>query len=200
MKESIRVTVSLLVSLAAFALLFFGLKWQIWVSAALALLLYGAVYLMGKPILRIGSVKVDSIKGGEELHQMMADAQDDMRTIYNASQSVRDQGVKDKALKLHQLGNSILSYLSENPGKIGSARRFFTYYLDTGAGILDKYMRLARTNPNSSQVQQLTPQTAQAMDILHDAFMGQFNKLMQNELIDVEADIRLLENTLKMEG
>jgi hypothetical protein len=49
-------------------------------------------------------------------------------------------------------------------------------------------------------VQRLTPETARALDILQDAFMAQFNKLMQNEVMDVEADIDLLEKTLHMEG
>jgi hypothetical protein len=38
------------------------------------------------------------------------------------------------------------------------------------------------------------------LDILQDAFMTQFNKLVQNEVMDVEADIGLLEKTLHLEG
>ena len=35
---------------------------------------------------------------------------------------------------------------------------------------------------------------------LNRAFEGQFEKLMRNELMDMEADLRLLKQTMKMEG
>ena len=35
---------------------------------------------------------------------------------------------------------------------------------------------------------------------MNRAFTGQFEKLMQNELMDMDADIRLLKQTMKAEG
>ena len=40
----------------------------------------------------------------------------------------------------------------------------------------------------------------QALLTLNRAFEGQFEKLMENELMDMDADIRLLKQTMKMEG
>lgn len=200
MRETLRVLVSTLVPLAGFLFIFLGMKWHVLVAALIAVLLYFALYLFLKPVQRIGRVNVEDLKGGAELHQLMSEAQDDMRAIYTASQTVKDEDIKHKAARLHAFGNSILNYLSQNPDKISGSRRFFSYYLDTGANILTKYMKLAGSNPDSEQVRRLTPQTSQALDHLYQAFMGQFSKLMQNELMDVEADIELLEKTLKMEG
>ena len=42
--------------------------------------------------------------------------------------------------------------------------------------------------------------TKQALLALNRAFTGQFEKLMQNELMDMDADIRLLKQTMKAEG
>lgn len=200
MKEGFRTVLAFIAGALAFYLLFFRAHWHILVSGAIALLLYGAVFLLTKPTRRIGSVKVDSLKGGPELLQIMSDAHEDMQSIYRASQQVKDSAIKEKALKLHELGNRILTYLGQNPKKISSARRFFSFYLDTGANILTKYMNLMASNPDSERVQRLTPETDRALDILHKAFMEQFNKLVQNEVMDVEADIDLLEKTLQMEG
>ena len=200
MKEGLRTILAFLAGAIAFLALFLLAKWHILVSAVIALLLYGAVFLLTKPTRRIGSTKVDSLKGGPELLQIMSDAHEDMQAIYRASQQVGDAAIKEKALKLHELGNRILAYLGQNPQKISSARRFFSFYLDTGANILTKYMNLMASNPDSERVQRLTPETGRALDILHKAFMEQFNKLVQNEVMDVEADIALLEKTLQMEG
>lgn len=200
MKENTRSFVSLLAGLVVFLWLYLHLSWHIVVSGLIAILIYGAVFLLTNPIRRIGSTRVDHIKGGPELHQIMSDAHDDMQVIYRASQVSMDAQIDKKAKKLYELGNRMLTYLSNNPQKISSARRFFSFYLDTGANILTKYMNLITTNPDSPQVQRLTPETARALDILHDAFMTQFNRLMQNEVMDVEADIDLLEKTLHLEG
>ena len=200
MKESIRTILAFLAGLLVFALLYFQASWHILVSGIIALLIYGAVFLLTKPVKRIGNTPVDSLKGGPELLQIMSDAHDDMQVIFQASQRTLDAQIDVKAKKLYELGNRMLTYLGNNPQKISSARRFFSFYLDTGANILTKYMNLIASNPDSPQVQRLTPETARALDILQDAFMKQFNKLMQNEVMDVEADIDLLEKTLHLEG
>lgn len=200
MKEATRAGLAVVLALAAFYMLLLVMKWHLLVAVVIAVLINFAVYMLTKPVLKIGSVQVDNLRGGEDLHQMMSDAHQDMQVIYNASQMVRDEAIKQKAVKLHALGNRILTYLGNNPERIPRARRFFTYYLDTGANILTKYMNLVASNPESAQVQGLAPGTARAMDALHDAFVSQFNKLMQNEILDVEVDIELLEKTLKLEG
>lgn len=200
MKEATRAGLAVVLALAVFYMLLLVMKWHLLVAVVIAVLIYFAVYMLTKPVLKIGSVQVDNLRGGEDLHQMMSDAHQDMQVIYNASQMVRDEAIKQKAVKLHALGNRILTYLGNNPERIPRARRFFTYYLDTGANILTKYMNLVASNPESAQVQGLAPGTARAMDALHDAFVSQFNKLMQNEILDVEVDIELLEKTLKLEG
>lgn len=42
-------------------------------------------------------------------------------------------------------------------------------------------------------------QTNKGLTILNDAFEKQFLKLMENEFFDIEAEINVLEKTLKME-
>ncbi|MGI6671527.1 MAG: 5-bromo-4-chloroindolyl phosphate hydrolysis family protein [Christensenellales bacterium] len=200
MKEGTRTFLAFAAGLLAFAWLYFRTGWHIVVSGLIALLIYGAVFLLTKPVKRIGNTRVDSLKGGQELLQIMSDAHDDIQVIFKASQTTLDGEIDVKAKKLYELGNRLLTYLGNNPQKISSARRFFSFYLATGANILTKYMGLIATNPDSPQVQRLTPETARALDILQDAFMKQFNKLVQNEVMDVEADIDLLEKTLHLEG
>lgn len=200
MNDQARSVLCFFVGVAAFALLFFVAKWHFAVSALIALMMYGAVFLLTKPVRRIGGTRVDSLRGGQELLAIMSDAHDDMQAIHRASRQSKDPEIAQKAAKLHELGSRLLSYLGENPQKIGSARRFFSFYLDTGANILTKYLNLMASNPDSPQINRLTPQTARALDILQDAFMTQFNRLMQNEVMNVEADIDLLEQTLHLEG
>lgn len=197
MKEKTRTTIAVIISLIAFYILSSVLKWNTLVAGLIAVVLYFAVFLLLKPVLRIGSTNVENIKGGETMHRMMSDAHEDIQSIYIASQNIRDKDIKQKAEKLHELGSRILKYLNDNPSSIPEARRFFTYYLDTGQNILNKYMRLETSNPGSAEIKELSEKTSRGMDILYDAFTKQFSRLMRNELMDVEADIKMLEESLE---
>ncbi|MGI6737840.1 MAG: 5-bromo-4-chloroindolyl phosphate hydrolysis family protein [Christensenellales bacterium] len=197
MKEKTRTIIAVIISLIAFYILSSVLKWNTLVAGLIAVVLYFAVFLLLKPVLRIGSTNVENIRGGETMHRMMSDAHEDIQSIYIASQNIRDKDIKQKAEKLHELGSRILKYLNDNPSSIPEARRFFTYYLDTGQNILNKYMRLENSNPGSAEIKELSEKTSRGMDILYDAFTKQFSRLMRNELMDVEADIKMLEESLE---
>ncbi len=200
MKEKTRTGISAVVSLIAYFILKKNLSWSPIVSGLLAVALYFAVYLLLKPKLKIGKIDVEDIKGGEAMHRMMVEANDDMQTIYRCSQSLSNEDIKRKAVKLHELGSRILAFLNDNPGRIPQARRFFTYYLDTGANILEKYRKIEEGGPSGAQLGRLSEETSRAMDVLYDAFTNQFDRLVQNEVLDVEADIKALEETLHLEG
>ena len=88
----------------------------------------------------------------------------------------------------------------EQPGKIMEARRYIDYYQDTASSLLEKYVKLQETGLGSGEAERLKVQTTQALLTLNRAFEGQFEKLMGNELMDMEAEIRLLKQTMEMEG
>ena len=87
----------------------------------------------------------------------------------------------------------------ENPTKINLARRFFTYYLDTAAKLLRRYVDLQNTKLHAEKVTTILQKTAEALPVLNSAFEKQFTHLMEGELLDVEVDIELLKNALEME-
>ena len=101
---------------------------------------------------------------------------------------------------LNSSGLQILGYLRENPDKVMPARRFFTYYLDTAARLISRYVEFQATGLKSGEVRAILEKTAGALPVLQSAFDRQFTHLMQGELMDVEADIELLKSTLEMEG
>ena len=96
--------------------------------------------------------------------------------------------------------STILAYLEENPDKIKLARRFFTYYLDTAAKLLTRYVDFQETELHSGEIAGILQKTAEALPVLNAAFEKQFAHLIQGELLDIEADLELLKSTLKMEG
>lgn len=200
MKEMVTALISVLISCAVFLLLFLAAGWNLAAAALLCILLYFGLGLILKPRKKIGGIDVEKIQGGEELQKLLEEARKDLKQISRAAREITNIKAKEDAEALEAGGRRILSYLEENPEKISMARRFFTYYLDTAAGLLERYTQLQETGLRTPEVTEALRKTAGTFPVLNEVFEKQFTRLMEGELMDVEAEISLLENTLKMEG
>ena len=200
MKEMVTALISALISCAVFLLLFLAAGWNLAAAALLCILLYFGLGLILKPRKKIGGIDVEKIQGGEELQKLLEEARNDLKQISRAAREITNIKAKEDAEALEAGGRRILSYLEENPEKISMARRFFTYYLDTADGLLERYIQLHETGLRTPEVTETLRKTAGTFPVLNEVFEKQFTRLMEGELMDVEAEISLLENTLKMEG
>lgn len=194
----------ILCGLGAALLVFFGLgfliDWPLWIAGILAVGTYFGVFLISKPRLKIGHIRVDSLPDGNDLKALMLDAKNDMDTIRDLTKKITHLPIRQQSEQLYQTGLNILSYLEKNPDKISLARRFFGYYLDTAVEILQKYLPFQESGLRTEDVRRVTQSTERAMPILNRAFERQFSNLMQNDMMDIEAEIKVLEMNLRSEG
>lgn len=131
----------------------------------------------------------------EELAGLMKQAEADMDQLLFVAKHVKSKDVADNAMALYHLGKKIMDYLRRNPHKITKARRFFGYYLDTAKDILGKYYEFEVTGINTEVVDNIELKTSSALLTLQDAFKKEYIQLATNELVDIEADIDLLQKT-----
>ena len=200
MKDSIAAVLSAALASAAFLFLFLFLHWSAIAAAVLAVLLYFGLGLLLKPRKKLGGIDIEKIQGGEELQRLLDEAKKDMKQIGKAAREITTSKAREDAEAREASGKRILVYLQENPEKIAMARRFFTYYLDTAAGLLERYIQMQETGLRTPEISEAMMKTAQTLPVLNEVFDKQFTKFMEGELMDVDAEISLLENTLKMEG
>ena len=200
MKDSIAAVLSAALASAAFLFLLLFLHWNAIAAAVLAVLLYFGLGLLLKPRKKLGGIDIEKIQGGEELQRLLDEAKKDMKQIGKAAREITNIKAREDAEALEACGKRILVYLQENPEKIAMARRFFTYYLDTAAGLLERYIQMQETGLRTPEISEAMMKTAQTLPVLNEVFDKQFTKFMEGELMDVDAEISLLENTLKMEG
>ena len=200
MRDIPRMIVSSLLASAVFLVLFLLFRWNLIVCILLCVGIYFGLFLLLKPSRRIAGIDVESLPGGEEIQKLLDDAQADLGDIDQAVKAIADPAVQQDAQALYAPGTGLIAYSNENPDKIKLARRFFTYYLDTAAKLLARYVDFQNTGLHSEEVTEILCKTAESLPVLNKAFEKQFTHLMQGELLDVEADIELLKSTLKMEG
>lgn len=178
-REGIR---SLLAGAAAslfFLLLFLGLGWSFPVSLLFAVLLFAAVWLITKPERKGKNAGWQPDDQEKELLRSMKEARKDFESIRRSMGRIRD---------------------GKHPEKIPAARRFIDYYQDTASALLAKYVELESAGLTEGQTQGLTENMKRAAAALTEAFQKQLGKMVENEVTDMEADVAVLEQVMRMEG
>lgn len=191
---------SLVLGLVSFAAIFFGLNWPIWMAGVIGIGVYFATSLLAQPRIKIGNTLIEDIANGAELRAMLDQGNRDIAEIDALGKRIGNDYIRQSAFDLAESGRKIVKFLSENPMRLSKHRRFFSYYLKTARNILDKFETVQQSDLQTVQVYDATKSTEKAMAILNEAFDRQFTRMMADDIMDIDADIKLLETDLKMEG
>ncbi len=192
--------ISGILSAGLFVTLVFDVKWNFFVSLAIAAAVYVGVTLIFRPVKKIGNTDTDSINGGEELLKRLETAQWNTRKMEESMRRIDDGEVHSQAEKLCSVSDSIVGYLTENPDRIYAARQFIDYYQETAVKLIGRYVVLETAGIFTDDILRQRTDTLEALRTLNTAFAKQYEMLMSGEMTDTDTEIRLLEKTVKMEG
>lgn len=145
-------------------------------------------------------VKETKVEEEDEFTKILKEANKDLDIIYRVVDKAEDREISQQATKLYERGIQILDYLKEHPEKMAKSGRFLNYYLDTASKICDKYMDFAATKVKNEDINEVLESTKRAMILLEKAFDNEFLKLMEDDIVDIEADIKVLENSMKWDN
>jgi 5-bromo-4-chloroindolyl phosphate hydrolysis protein len=194
-----QVVISLLIAVVVFIIVFIILQWALVVAALLSLGCYIGLSFLLTPAFRIGGVNIEHIKNSEEIMALLEEGERDLASIKTIMDASKDQQIKVKARNVYREGGKIVEYIKKNPAKAVMARRFFNYYLDKAEEILKKYQNLISAGIETDHLKSLKQKTISALESISRGMVLQFSKLISSEVIDIEADIKLLESTVRME-
>jgi 5-bromo-4-chloroindolyl phosphate hydrolysis protein len=194
------VAVPLLIAVVVFCITFILLQWTLIIAAVLAIGFYAGLSFLSAPVSRIGGVNIDHIKNGEEIMTLLEEGEKDLASIKTVMDTSEDPQIRTGARKVYREGGKIIEYIKKNPAKAVMARRFFNYYLDKADEILKRYQNLISAGIETDHLRSLKEKTLSALEAISRGMVLQFSKLISSEVIDIEADIKLLESTVRIEG
>ena len=199
-KEGLRSLLAGLAASAAFLILFLGMSWNFLISLLLAALLFAALWFLTKPERKGKKAGWEPGDQERELLRSMREAKRDFESIRRSMGRIRDRQLKHQTEEMCRAAGNILIYLEKHPEKIPAARRFIDYYQDTASTLLARYVELESAGLTESQTQALCAGVNRAAAALTDAFQKQLGKMVENEVTDMEADMAVLEQMMRMEG
>ncbi|MDR0585905.1 MAG: 5-bromo-4-chloroindolyl phosphate hydrolysis family protein, partial [Treponema sp.] len=191
--------VSLLIAASVFFAAFIIFKWTFIIAALVSLGCYVGLTFLFTPVFRIGGVNIEHMKNGEEILALLEEGEKDMVSIRAIMDASKDPQIRARAQNVYREGGKIIEYVKKNPAKAVMARRFFNYYLDTANEMLKKYHNLTSSEIETERLKSLKEKTLSALSTIAKGMVSQFSRLIASEVIDIEADIKLLESTIRME-
>lgn len=194
--------ISLIFSFSAFSLLYFMIKAGFLISLAAFFILLISV-----------NIVLTKIKNKNTMEIKMADPQSPMtirKTIFegrkkvsrirSAANVIRKPEAREKILQICSLADQIFKNFEKDPADMKAGKKFLNYYLDATVNIVEKYKELSRQNLTSKDSTDALNKSDEVLETIREAFEKQLGKLLDNDIMDLDTEISLLEQTFKMEN
>ena len=132
----------------------------------------------------------------EEINQTIEQAENVIRSIENANDKIRNLEFNNRIDRICATARQIVDDLETNPSAIRRARKFLLVYLDGANKVANGY---ANTH-TQVEAQELEQNFRNVLDNLDEVFKEQQQRLLQEDLFDLDVQMEVLTKQLKHEG
>ena len=136
----------------------------------------------------------------EDLNAALAEGASKLGIIRSEGKTIENPSVRKKVDDVTEVIERILKDIENDPKDLRRARQFFSYYLDATINIVKRYADLSRRGSQSAALNQSLERTESTLDTLKKAYDKQLTLLLEDDVMDLDAELELLERTIKMEG
>ncbi len=120
-----------------------------------------------------------------------------LRAIRAANDRIADPVLSEKIDHLEAVAGKIFREVEEHPEKQRQAATFLNYYLPTTLKLLDSYAKFEEAGIEGENLSRAQERIEETMDALVKGFDKQLDDLYRSEAMDIDSDIRVMENMLR---
>jgi len=182
----------------ATVLLLLGIPWWIVVPLAVAGFFGGILLLVPKK--KSFDVSVEGMTPAM-IERTLDEARKKIEAIGEAARSILNQDVRRKAEAVRSQASLVLEEITRDPRDIKAARQFLSYYLDATLKIVRQYAALSgRNRAKGPEIDALLAKAEGMRGTFERAFGKQRALLLENDAMNLEAELTVLDKTMKMQG
>lgn len=119
--------------------------------------------------------------------------------VRRVTAQIKEQEAKQGFREIVRTSENILALIRTRPGEVSKARQFLGYYLDALVRIAEEYASLSQQATPSEDVAHSLERTRQLLKTVQRAFARIQERLMEKDLLQLDTEISVLENVLRME-
>lgn len=178
---------------------FFAVPFLIGCGIIPSLVIGGAAFAAGELVLAKSSKDTLDIPSGN-FKKTIENAKKQRDHIKTMIKNIDDEYIKTKLTEIHSSVDNILSTIEKNPNKVRNINNFFDYYLPITIKIIDRYDEIEDRGLNGEDSKEFIKSTNKMVEEINLAFKKILNKLYENDIIDTDAEMKVFESMLKMDG
>ena len=131
---------------------------------------------------------------------LFAKAQRDYVAIEQTAATASNPALRETVAGLQPIAVRIMDYMEHHPEKITLARKFVTYYQDRTAALVQEFVELEQTGVRTPQVEATMAKIRQTLAAMDEAYTAEFERLLSDKLLDVDAELKVMQQTLAADG
>ncbi len=142
----------------------------------------------------------EPVSYGPEADAVLAEAARARAEMERLAGSIPDEDVKAKIGQLARLSDRIAQDAVQDAADIPQIKKFQGYFLPSTIKLLNAYDRMSGQGASGENTDRARSSIAAMLQTEIDAFQKQLDALYKNDALDVDADIKVMEQLLAREG
>lgn len=138
--------------------------------------------------------------GDQQVDALLADGKAAVRELQQIGAKVKDRTVADKVKKISDLTAKLYDDVKKDPSDFRPVRRFTDYYRPTTEKLLRRYTELQDSEIDAENISGAKHRIEEMLDSIITAYQKELNSLYENDLVDITADIQVMEKKMAAEG
>ncbi len=145
-------------------------------------------------------VEEPATTGDEQIDELLADGREAVSELQQIGTEVKDPAVAEKVGKICDLTEKLYDDVRKDPSDFRPVRRFTDYYRPTTAKLLHRYIELQDSEIGGENISDAKRRIEDMLDSIVTAYQKELNSLYENDLVDITADIQVMEKKMAAEG
>jgi len=133
---------------------------------------------------------------GDEILRMLEESSQVIRSIEQANKKIRNTELNRRIENICSIADRILAEIESDPRDIRRARKFLNVYLDGAKQVTEGYA-LTHQQTQSGLLEQ---NFRNVLETIESVFQEQHQKLLEDDVFDLDVKIEVLTTQLKREG
>ena len=121
----------------------------------------------------------------------------DIRRLHD---EIPDERISAQIDLIERLTAQIFDCVRKNPKKLSQIRQFLNYYLPTTIKLMEQYVTLQNQSLKTENITEGMQKIEDLLDKVIIAFQRQLDALFEADVVDITADIRVMEQMMASEG
>ena len=135
-----------------------------------------------------------------ELKSVIHQGETSIRTIRRLNDEIPDARMSAQIDLIERLTAQIFDSVRQKPEKLGQIRQFLNYYLPTTIKLMEQYVQLQNQSVKTENIDEGMQKIEGLLDKVIVAFRRQLDALYEADVVDITADIRVMEQMMAGEG